>query len=116
MLYDPNWQQTKPDWRTLESLIAWLKAQPADRRYDYESATECLLAQYLRDHEPLFLAVGPWEASFVKGDGVRSERLPRGFDGISRYGRKTFGAALKRAQRRLAWRQGWIPCIKAVFA
>ena len=50
MLYDKRWEkpEVKADPFSLESLIAWLEKQPADKPYDYIDSTNCLLCQYFR--------------------------------------------------------------------
>lgn len=42
--------ETKPDSFTLESLYAWLRAQPPEREYDYWNVHNCLICQYGAAH------------------------------------------------------------------
>lgn len=95
MLFDPKWEvQTKPDVFSLESLIAWLEKQPADRQYDYCLPGTCLVAQYL-------------SANGVEDSTLSSEDLDRlGWhdiaqdeDGLPQDW--TFGGALCRARKAL---------------
>lgn len=50
MLFDPKWEkpEVKADPFSLESLIAWLEKQPADRTYDFCQPSSCLIAEYLK--------------------------------------------------------------------
>jgi len=51
MLYDPKWEiQIKADPFSLDSLIAWLEKQPADKSYQFCDSSSCLIAQYLKAH------------------------------------------------------------------
>lgn len=108
MLYDKRWDkttETKADPFSLDTLIAWLEKQPADKVYCYCDTGECLLAQY-------FTAMGFDRVSmriryFGHGHGDTRVGLPPNFNAIAANsgdyfepisGDFTFGAALDRAR------------------
>jgi hypothetical protein len=98
MLYDPKWEApVKADPFSLESLVAWLEKQPADKPYCYTSNGGCLLAQY-------FSALGYRNVEMSTDHflhcGCR-ERLPSYFNLIAIGSGRTFGHALRRANTRL---------------
>lgn len=87
MLYDPKWE-VKADPFSLESLIAWMEKQPAEKAYDYTHPSKCLVAQYLK-------AMGVKHFSLSV-----SELKQLGWNRIVNplYGEHTFGGALKRTR------------------
>lgn len=94
MLYDPKWEKPA-DVFSLESLIAWLEKQPADKEYDWSRAGSCLLGQWCEAHglygEELFtksIELGQWDG---KNNGFAEAAL-------GSLTECTFGAALKRAR------------------
>lgn len=102
MLYDPKWEQPKPDIFALDTLIGWLEQQTPTKLYRYSSPRNCLLAQYFTamfgmDMTATHHYVYPEDDSPVLFD------LPRGWDDIAKGARfrpiHTFGGALKRAKR-----------------
>lgn len=91
MLYDPKWEvEVKADPFSLESLIAWLEKQPADREYNWASIDECMCAQY-------FGCGADWAErhdQFEFATGIRPDAIALGRPW-------TFGAALERARKAL---------------
>lgn len=101
--------QTKADPLTLDSLIAWLEKQPADKVYDFWHCRECLLYQYLRDAGLPRSDYGVVHALGGTDIGGRiAHQLPW-----------TFGAALDRAralrakQHRFSWTDFWGRALQA---
>jgi hypothetical protein len=99
MLYDPKWE-VKSDVLSLESLIAWLETQPADKVYCYSNTGDCLHHQY-------FTAMGMVMKSGVGGTYVNLESGKRvyfsdGFIHTAAFEPHTFGAALDRAREAAA--------------
>ncbi|MEH2501198.1 hypothetical protein V1290_000009 [Bradyrhizobium sp. AZCC 1578] len=112
MLYDPKWAtifEVKADPFSLESLIAWLEKQPADKTYDYGCNGHCLLAQYFTAMGFKDVCVGGTHFDHRR-DGRRAfVCIPQNFGDIaidrhSIFGNgtdrkdRTFGGALKRAR------------------
>lgn len=104
MLYDKRWDKTtKADPFTLESLIAWLEKQPADRTYHYTCQDGCLLAEYFRS--------AGFESARVTFNvlhiGVTHREFPDVFrqiaidTGVGLKRNWTFGVALERARAAL---------------
>lgn len=88
MIYDPKWEvETKADPLTLESLIAWLEKQPAEKKYCYMHDGICLAAQYNQ-------SIGRKYETYIKEDGSFDAALEL----IASGGKWTFGAALERAR------------------
>jgi hypothetical protein len=103
MLFNPNWNK-KPtrDWKSLDTLIAWLEKQPRDGEYKYMANTQCLLAQYLKAQGKRRVSVGSDNVSFTNSRWNLLLRrqvhmLPDHFNNIAVVGR-TFGGALTRAK------------------
>lgn len=106
MLYDPKWNEPKPDIFALDTLIGWLEKKDPVGRYRYSSPSNCLLAQYFTDMFGLSVDVS---RHYVIRDGIISrysqffDELPSGWDKIARgsdvWPVLTFGAALRRAKR-----------------
>jgi hypothetical protein len=102
MLYDPKWEKTtKADPFTLESLIAWLEKQPADRIYCYEYPGHCLIAKYLVAMGFEGVMIGPLTYRHLP-DKENRKPLPNHWNDIAADMPNTFGAALKRARAALA--------------
>lgn len=104
MLYDPKWSkpEVKADPFKLETLIAWLEKQPADKPYDYTCNGHCLLAQYFSSYG--FSDVNMAGQRFFHRDGIMVD-LPKHFNDVACGTvepifsmRRTFGAALERAR------------------
>lgn len=97
MLYDKRWEkpEVKADPFSLESLIAWLEKQPADKMYCYQDLGHCLLGQYFRSCGFLNVQVGGSEV----GLNGRDFRLSEAFANIAVEYPRTFGAALERARK-----------------
>lgn len=94
MLYNPNWERIY----TTENFAAWLLKQPAAKRYDFCKPTECAIAQYLK-------AQGVTNYKEYMMDLDRMHAL--GWKAIvcrPYPGGETFGAAARRALRRLPFR------------
>jgi predicted metalloendopeptidase len=97
MLYDPKWEvKTTTDPLSLESLIAWLEKQPADKDYDWNDMQTCMLGQWL---STLYLSVefparnlDPYKY-VLNGSCTNLDH----FDDIASMEPHTFGAALGRA-------------------
>ncbi|MBR2118463.1 MAG: hypothetical protein IJ935_07295 [Afipia sp.] len=95
MLYDPKWEknsETKTDPFSLESLIAWLEKQPADKAYNFCDKQNCLIAQYLQA-----AGVEQYELSSAEVASLGWMQIvnPKAYV-------PTFGAALERARAALA--------------
>lgn len=84
MLYYPKWQ--KPEPNPLEGLIAWLKHQPPETKYDWCCPHTCVVASYMksvdlayRDHKfPISIgATQPWAygAALQRAEEVLNERI-----------------------------------------
>ena len=75
----------------IASFISWLRKQPADRRYDYYDAYDCVVARWLNSVEggPRFVRVLPNEIESMFGEGSIS---------VFRDGKKTYGGVLKRLE------------------
>ena len=86
--------ETKPNVRSVRTLIAWLEMQPADKKYDYTLPDRCLLAQYLKSHGEHFYCLDSFEAAAFFGDNSYVVQA-RGADNRD----WTFGAALERARK-----------------
>lgn len=94
MLDNPNWYKpktkVKPKIMSIEGLIAWLRTQPADGKYEWNDPCKCLVHNYLKGVRAKF---DPYETSY---EGV--------FDGstlnymqVGMCIPHTYGAALERA-------------------
>lgn len=99
MLYDPKWEtpEVKADPMKLESLIAWLEKQSADKRYEFW-CTKCLLGQYFTDYGYDVKMMGT--AMVIHASGHFD--LPKGFNRLAQAQPHTYGAALNRARKALA--------------
>jgi hypothetical protein len=100
MLYDKRWdkQLETRDPFTLESLIAWLEKQPANKVYCYGDLGSCLAARYNASIGRRYsVAILPLKSS---DDKTFDEKLER----IAVMGPHTFGAALERARAALQQR------------
>ena len=88
MLFNPKW-----DFRSIDSLIAWLETQSGE--YTYKNARSCLLAQYLlaQGKERVIVSVDNWFWG-----GMDGEKIPPGFNRIALQWPRTFEAALTRAR------------------
>lgn len=100
MLYDKRWEkkaETKPAF-SLDTLIAWLEKQEADRVYCYQDNGGCLFAQYFSEHGYASPSCG---GNYVRESEKRDQRdwFPRGWDMIAAEFPRTFGAALERARK-----------------
>jgi hypothetical protein len=109
MLYNPKWDTTDTDIFALDRLIAWLEKQPADGVYDYTSATNCLLSQFLRAQGWKSVLCGPlsvdryddkFYAKHLETKDISSavKFIAQGDGNQARHERCTFGAALERAK------------------
>lgn len=100
MLYDKRWDktETKADPSTLESLIAWLEKQPADREYCYMDNGRCLLGQYFLASGFSKVSVGGTEVVLNGIEILLSET----FQDIAWASPRTFAGALDRARTALA--------------
>jgi len=87
-------RNTKPDPFKLDTLIAWLEKQPADKTYTYSEPCGCLLADYFTQSGFSEVAVDPFA---FEHSGGRTE-IPADFDVVSCEGARTYGAALDRAR------------------
>ena len=102
MLYDKRWDkpEVKADPFSLESLIAWLEKQPANREYDYHKSGQCLIAQWIRSIDPE-MSNGPGSSYHYIVFGKNRDFRPQ-FWQVAARGNDingfTFGAALKRAR------------------
>lgn len=97
MLYDPKWE-VKSDPLSLESFIAWLEMQPADRTYHFIEPDRCALGQYFQER------CGTWENSSLATTADPNSPLGRLYEVAIPMpsNDKTFGGALKRARAALA--------------
>lgn len=72
-------------------LVEWLETQPADKRYDWSSATNCLLGQWCKSKG--------LSGKQVHDKSVALGKLDVFYDiALRDTGRCTFGAALERAK------------------
>lgn len=111
--------ETKPDVFKLETLIAWLEKQPADRVYNYCNPHGCLLCQYFTANGYPNCSVAPrqlhpngrlggYEVIYFSDD---FERVAVG----DLYRRnRTFGGSLKIAKR-LAGQGGFVNYLRSFF-
>lgn len=94
MLYDPKWEkhtETKADPFTLESLIAWLEKQPAEKSYNFNCVNgTCLAGQYFR--ATIGKLPGDWWSRFMSFTGGSRSY-------IATREPWNFGAALERARQ-----------------
>jgi hypothetical protein len=97
MLYNPKWNAPGTDIFSLDSLIAWLEKQPAEREYDYVDGRVCMMNQYLSAHG---IRVAGVAADYYRAEPLSYVRvpLPHSFIDIALRGPATFGAALARAK------------------
>ncbi len=97
MLYDKKWDN-RVNVHSIDSLIAWLQKQDAQKTYFYSDTKHCLLAQYYdaMGFDRPFVASDGWFIHGPNSERVR-ERYPDDFDAISS-GKCTFGAALRLAE------------------
>jgi hypothetical protein len=115
MLYDKRWDKTfevKADPFSLESLIAWLEKQPADKQYCYLDNGNCLHCQYFTAmgfenvHAfgfAIYHGKNPMLSSMGQDDAIENGgRLSDQFVDVAVLGRHTFGAALDRAREALS--------------
>lgn len=96
MFFDPTCKpETKADPFSLDSLIAWLEKQPANKTYDFGDIRGCLACRYIQSTG---ISDRPWESY----PGRRPYRDVfggmEGYTAIAYTGRHTFGAALQRAR------------------
>jgi hypothetical protein len=84
---------------SLEGLEWWLKRQPADETYYYESNGNCMIARYLRSRNYKFLCIG---SSFIAIDRTNTVPMPDDMADIAVGFPHTFGAALSRVRQALA--------------
>jgi len=101
MLYNKNWdaKTVTSDPFSLESLIAWLEKQPAEKKYDWSSADECLLGQWCKFNG--LKGAAAREKSLVLGAPVNFLE-PIYQTALGSLHECTFGAALTRARAALA--------------
>lgn len=100
MFFDPTTKpEVKADPFSLESLIAWLEKQPANKEYNYCDPHNCALCQYFRDAG---LEVESITRNEIRHRDGRTTEFPVTFSwdiSNSAYrGLSTFGAALERAR------------------
>ena len=106
MLYDfRRWE--KPEIKTdpfkIESLIAWLEKQPADKEYEFTDCGSCALAQYFLAHG--YTEVNMGTDSFDYGPNFKYEaELPSGWNDLVNpftgdRDVRTFGGVLLRARK-----------------
>jgi len=89
--------ETKADPFSLESLIAWLEKQPANKTYCYEDTGHCLHAQFFTAQGINWSCLGN---VLVRIDGYVRD-IPLSFQHTAQRHPHTFGAALKRARSHL---------------
>ena len=100
MLFDPKWEvEVKADPFSLESLIAWLEKQPADKAYDFGDTKNCLACQYFRAMGMNIVGAG---GGYVRSGECAEDYHFHNFGRITVRGDWTFGAALERARVALA--------------
>jgi len=101
MLYDKRWDKdVKADPFSLESLIAWLEKQPADKTYCYMDNGYCLLSQYFTYSGFQNVDVGGWD--FTHGPKQERVSFSNAFENVAVEQPWTFGAALDRAREALS--------------
>jgi hypothetical protein len=104
MFFDPGTKtETKTDLLALDSLIAWLEKQPANRTYCYTDNGHCLIGQYLEQTLGEPVSVGPLEYQTRALLGTEADiRLPRSWNHVASVWPHNFGAALERARQLVA--------------
>lgn len=108
MLYNPKWLDetkpvTKPDVFSLESLIAWLEKQPANKAYDYENCEgKCLYGLYAASYGIAWKASGGAGAHYPGSSVERSRFCDLVYATTANPFPWTFGAALARARSALS--------------
>jgi len=105
MLYDKRWDkqtETKADPFKLDSLVAWLEKQPAEKPYCYLDHGQCLLGQYFAHHGFCEVAIYS-NGVLVHGKGREHVLYPQVFNSIALMSHpRTFGVALGHARRALS--------------
>ena len=102
-----------PKHLTLQNMIAWLKKQDPKKEYSYISPGNCMLAQYFTAMGYENVTVNCYEIRYtVNGKGKKTPN-PTSFEEIAvRYDsvlyRRTFGGALKRAERVLEGKSSYV--------
>lgn len=100
MLYDTKWdQKTKTDPFSLESLIAWLEKQPAEKAYDYCDPWNCLLCQYFAAMGFEDVRVSENHLSASSGEYEFSRVFNWDIANCNHTADETFGRALMRARK-----------------
>jgi hypothetical protein len=101
MLYNKRWdKEVKADPFSLDSLIAWLEKQPADKTYCYDDTGHCLLAQWFKSCGTPSACLGNVCVVFAGENASRN--IPVSFQKTAMPKPHTFGAALRRARSRAA--------------
>jgi|SRR5882672_3051609 len=106
MLYINTWdRKSVRELLTVENLVAWLKTQNPKTKYFYVNGSGCLIAKYLRDNGYTNATAG---VTHIRISG-EIYGLPTTLNDISNYdkplfSRRTFGGALKKAEKYLGQR------------
>lgn len=104
----------KPDVFSLESLIAWLEKQPADKEYFYSNPYNCLLCQYFEANGYPNCSVTPRQLHPNRRRDDESITFSSDFETVAHGGCRTFGGSLKIANR-LAGKGGFVNFIRSFF-
>lgn len=94
-----NLTKTEAQVFSLDGLIAWLERQNPRARYEYW-CTQCLLGKFLTETVRPVIAMG---AASVTFDDDERLVLPDGWNHIGAELPRTYGSALKRARKLLAY-------------
>ena len=83
---------------SVEGLADWLRKQDPDTKYMFLSCSDCLIARYLKS---LGLPVSSVGSPMWHDTNGMSHDFPPGMDGVAVAAPRTYGAALKRAEKLL---------------
>lgn len=99
MLYNPQWNQSKPKPGTMASLIAWLETKDPNETYNYLDNKQCLAGQYNREMGRKYnVANAMGGFGFFMNFDRKMERIARNYQAFFDPKNRTFGAALARAK------------------
>lgn len=103
MLYNPQWNQSKPKPGTMASLIAWLETKDPNETYNYLDDKRCLAGQYNREMGRKYNvthAMGGFGGGFgfFMNFDRKMERIARNSQAFHDLKNRTFGEALHRAK------------------
>jgi hypothetical protein len=95
MLYNPGWSKQAIDPFSLDTLVEWLKKKHPRAKYVYHSCSDCMLAQYFKDHGYSDAILSNHQ--LIYDNGFNRRLLPPHFDWIAYQRPHRFCYALERA-------------------